>query len=35
MLRPLEVLFETELPGYPLPADLEHLYGRLGFPRRP
>jgi riboflavin biosynthesis pyrimidine reductase len=34
MLRPLEVLFETELPGYPLPADLEQLYGRLGFPGR-
>jgi riboflavin biosynthesis pyrimidine reductase len=32
MLRPLEVLYETELPGYPLPADLERLYGRLGFP---
>src|SRR4029077_18274636 len=31
MLRPLEVLFETELPSYPLPADLERLYGRLGF----
>jgi riboflavin biosynthesis pyrimidine reductase len=34
MLRPLEVLFEADLPGYPLPADLERLYGRLGFPRR-
>jgi riboflavin biosynthesis pyrimidine reductase len=31
MLRPLEVLFETKLPSYPLPADLERLYGRLGF----
>jgi riboflavin biosynthesis pyrimidine reductase len=34
MLRPLEVLFETKLPGYALPDDLERLYGRLGFPRR-
>src|SRR5216684_7319202 len=31
MLRPLDVLYETELPGYPLPPDLERLYGRLGF----
>src|SRR5260370_31001566 len=31
MLRPLEVLFETELPGYPLPADLARLYGGIGF----
>jgi riboflavin biosynthesis pyrimidine reductase len=31
VLRPLDVLFETELPSYPLPADLERLYGRLGF----
>ena len=34
MLRPLEVLFETDLPGYRLPVDLKRLYGRLGFPRR-
>jgi riboflavin biosynthesis pyrimidine reductase len=31
VLRPLEVLFETELPAYPLPAKLRQLYGRLGF----
>ncbi|MDQ6880365.1 MAG: dihydrofolate reductase family protein [Candidatus Dormibacteraeota bacterium] len=31
MLAPFEVLFEAELPEYPLPADLKHLYGRLGF----
>ena len=34
MLRPLEVLFEADLPGYTLPADLERLYGRLGFAKR-
>jgi riboflavin biosynthesis pyrimidine reductase len=33
VLSPLEVLFEADsLPEYPLPADLKHLYGRLGFP---
>lgn len=32
MLAPFEVLFEGgDLPDYPLPADLKHLYGRLGF----
>jgi riboflavin biosynthesis pyrimidine reductase len=31
VLAPFEVLFETDLPDYPLPADLKHLYGRLGF----
>lgn len=34
MLRPLEVLYETRLPSYELPADLDRLYGRLGFARR-
>lgn len=35
MLSPFEVLFEAEsLPDYPLPVDLKHLYGRLGFPAR-
>ena len=34
MLRPLEVLYEAELQAYALPADLEALYGRLGFPAR-
>src|SRR6202140_5018710 len=34
-LEPFEVLYETEsLPGYKLPADLRHLYGRLGFGAR-
>lgn len=33
MLAPFEVLFEADtLPDYTLPADLKHLYGRLGFP---
>lgn len=33
MLAPFEVLFEAgNLPDYPLPVDLKHLYGRLGFP---
>lgn len=33
MLSPFEVLFEADnLPDYPLPVDLSHLYGRLGFP---
>ena len=31
MLAPFDVLFEAELPDYPLPADLKHVYGRLGF----
>lgn len=31
MLQPFEVLYEADLPAYPLPADLEALYGRLGF----
>jgi riboflavin biosynthesis pyrimidine reductase len=34
MLRPLEVLYEAELPAYSLPSDIESLYGRIGFPRR-
>ena len=35
MLAPFEVLYEAEdLPDYPLPTDLKHLYGRLGFPDR-
>jgi riboflavin biosynthesis pyrimidine reductase len=35
VLAPFEVLFEAEdLPDYPLPTDLNHLYGRLGFPDR-
>src|SRR3979409_2481530 len=31
-LAPFEVLFEAALPAYKLPVDLQHLYGRLGFP---
>src|SRR5712691_13076816 len=31
MLAPFEVLFEGNLPDYPLPTDLKHVYGRLGF----
>jgi riboflavin biosynthesis pyrimidine reductase len=31
-LAPFDVLFEAELPSYKLPVDLQHLYGRLGFP---
>jgi riboflavin biosynthesis pyrimidine reductase len=35
VLSPFEVLFEADhLPDYPLPVDLKHLYGRLGFPKR-
>jgi riboflavin biosynthesis pyrimidine reductase len=30
-LAPFEVLYEANMPGYKLPADLHHLYGRLGF----
>jgi riboflavin biosynthesis pyrimidine reductase len=33
-LEPFEVLYEADLPAYKLPADLHHLYGRLGFPAR-
>ena len=32
-LQPFEVLYEADLPAYKLPADLQHLYGRLGFAR--
>lgn len=31
MIEPFEVLFEGALPVYSLPAELERLYGRLGF----
>jgi riboflavin biosynthesis pyrimidine reductase len=31
-LAPFEVLFEADLPSYKLPVDLQHVYGRLGFP---
>ncbi|HSS94208.1 MAG TPA: dihydrofolate reductase family protein [Candidatus Dormibacteraeota bacterium] len=34
MLTPFEVLFETDLPEYPLPEELKRLYGRLGFAER-
>jgi len=35
VLAPFEVLFEAaDLPDYSLPADLKHVYGRLGFPDR-
>ena len=30
-LTPFDVLYEAELPAYKLPADLHHLYGKLGF----
>jgi riboflavin biosynthesis pyrimidine reductase len=31
VLEPFDLLYEEDLPGYDLPADLEALYGRLGF----
>jgi riboflavin biosynthesis pyrimidine reductase len=31
VLAPFDILFEGDLPDYPLPTDLKHLYGRLGF----
>jgi riboflavin biosynthesis pyrimidine reductase len=31
VLAPFDVLFEADVPDYPLPTDLKHLYGRLGF----
>jgi riboflavin biosynthesis pyrimidine reductase len=35
VLPPFEVLFEAaNLPEYPLPVDLNHVYGRLGFPKQ-
>src|SRR4030088_1116920 len=30
-LKPFDVLYEAEVPSYKLPADLHHVYGRLGF----
>jgi riboflavin biosynthesis pyrimidine reductase len=34
VLSPFEVLFEGHLPSYPLPEELRHVYGRLGFGER-
>jgi riboflavin biosynthesis pyrimidine reductase len=35
LIQPFEVLYEAgDLPAYKLPADLSHLYGRLGFADR-
>jgi riboflavin biosynthesis pyrimidine reductase len=31
-VEPFQVLYEADLPAYKLPADLHHVYGRLGFP---
>jgi len=31
-LDPFDILYEADLPAYKLPADLHHVYGRLGFP---
>lgn len=31
LLHPFDVMYEADLPGYDLPADLEQIYGRLGF----
>ena len=31
-LAPFDVLFDADLPAYKLPVDLQHVYGRLGFP---
>src|SRR5258708_7184232 len=33
-LEPFDILYEADLPAYKLPADLHHLYGRLGFADR-
>jgi riboflavin biosynthesis pyrimidine reductase len=30
-LTPFDILYEADLPAYKLPADLHHLYGKLGF----
>jgi len=30
-LEPFDILYEADLPAYKLPADLHHIYGRLGF----
>jgi riboflavin biosynthesis pyrimidine reductase len=32
VLEPFQVMYEADLPAYKLPADLHHVYGRLGFP---
>jgi hypothetical protein len=35
VLSPFRVLYEAEgLVEYPLPVDLKHLYGRLGFAKQ-
>src|SRR5258708_7431748 len=33
-LEPFDIRYEADLPAYKLPADLHHLYGRLGFADR-
>lgn len=30
-LEPFEILYEADVPAYKMPADLHHVYGRLGF----
>ena len=30
-LEPFDVLYEADVPSYKLPADLHHVYGKLGF----
>jgi riboflavin biosynthesis pyrimidine reductase len=31
LIEPFDLLYEGELPAYDLPADLERIYGRMGF----
>jgi riboflavin biosynthesis pyrimidine reductase len=34
LIEPFDLLYEGELPAYDLPADLERIYGRMGFADR-
>ncbi|TMC85078.1 MAG: hypothetical protein E6J06_04770 [Chloroflexi bacterium] len=31
LIEPFDLLYEADLPRYEMPADLEHIYGSLGF----
>src|SRR5207253_3329391 len=34
LIEPFDLLYETDLPGFDMPLELERIYGRLGFPKR-
>src|SRR5207253_4135016 len=34
LIEPFDLLYETDVPGFDMPLELERIYGRLGFPKR-